>query len=777
MKTKYAIAVCLLITASACSSFKEESVSPERGKAKTEEMFYATLEQSGATDATKVYADENLKVLWNADDRISIFNRYTYGYEYAFQGSTGDTAGAFVKEEDDAEFVTGNPLDMIYAVYPYSADNKISNSGEMTVLWPYTQTYKPDSFGIGANVMVSVTSNNQLRFKNVGGYLALKLYGDNVSVTSITLRGNNGEKLSGKATVSASTDEDPMLSFDVSAQGSIRLNCTQPVAIGTTADDATIFWLVVPPTQFTQGFNITVRTSDGGIFFKSTDANYDIERNTLCRMAAVEVVPGDIIPFEDANFKAYCVENFDTDSDGEISLSEALIVTAIDVCTDNIYSLAGVEFFSNLQNLYARGSAAKYLNADGWSGGGYGDASSLPEPAVKTSVATGMLSEVNLSCLQKLQKIDISFNNSIDSFDPGLSPLLWYISCEYCNIKEINVRNYPALTYLKCNCNQLTSLDLSDNTALIWLWCGMNQLSSLHINNNTALALLSCQENQLTSLVVSGHPNLTTLECGGNQLSVLDVSSNAYLTWLSCYHNLLTSLDVSNNTALTNLFCEDNQLSSLDVSHNLALINLSCHRNHLSVLDVSFNTALNELCCDQNQLTSLNVSNNTALTSLSCVYNQLTSLDISHNLGLTDLGCSKNHLTTLDVCNNTILNRLNCTGNQLTVLDVSYNTVLIELGCAQNQLTSLDLSNNTALTYLYCADNQLSSLDISHNLALIDVGCYRNQLATLDVSKNTAIMWLVCDYNPYLTEIWLKTGQNIAYLEYDTDVAQVYYKD
>ena len=85
------IIVFYLLLAAACSSIQEEPVNTERAKSAADEVFYATLEQSGgAADATKVYADENLKVLWNADDRISIYNRYTYGYQYAFQGITGD---------------------------------------------------------------------------------------------------------------------------------------------------------------------------------------------------------------------------------------------------------------------------------------------------------------------------------------------------------------------------------------------------------------------------------------------------------------------------------------------------------------------------------------------------------------------------------------------------------------------------------------------------------------------------------------------------------------
>ena len=53
------------------------------------ELFYASLEQPVDAE-TKVYADENLMVLWHSDDRVSIFDRYTYNREYRFTGETGD---------------------------------------------------------------------------------------------------------------------------------------------------------------------------------------------------------------------------------------------------------------------------------------------------------------------------------------------------------------------------------------------------------------------------------------------------------------------------------------------------------------------------------------------------------------------------------------------------------------------------------------------------------------------------------------------------------------
>ena len=166
--------------------------------------FYATIDDQPDAD-TKVYADDQLRVLWNADDRITIFNKDTYNQQYRFTGDDGDNAGGFKKVPSDDEFVTSNPLDDIYAVYPYQENTKISNGGVISTSIPSAQTYKENSFGVGANVMVTKSETNMLKFKNVGGYLSLKFYGAGVSVSSISLKSNNGELIAGDCTVDMSS--------------------------------------------------------------------------------------------------------------------------------------------------------------------------------------------------------------------------------------------------------------------------------------------------------------------------------------------------------------------------------------------------------------------------------------------------------------------------------------------------------------------------------------------------------------------------------------------
>lgn len=301
MKKFFWIIPFALLTVS-CSV--EESNAPENNSA---ERVFARIESVDET-ATKVFADENLKVLWDADDRISLFKKSTYNKLYRFTGSTGANSGEFIDVNPDA-VVTGNPLDNVYSVYPYKAETSISNDGEViSTTLPAEQTYREGSFGIGANTMVSATTNTELVFKNLCGYIVLKLFGEGVSVASITITGKNNEPLAGNVDVIASIGNNPSFAFSGAPTTSITLNCPTPVTLGSTAEQATTFWFAVPPTTFSNGFTITVTDKNGGTFEKSTSSEVVISRNSTYRMKALAV---DIIAPQPYNVIYY------TTSDGK----------------------------------------------------------------------------------------------------------------------------------------------------------------------------------------------------------------------------------------------------------------------------------------------------------------------------------------------------------------------------------------------------------------------------------------------------------------------------
>ena len=254
-----------------------------------EDVFYASLE-SDSMPETKVYVDgsaTNLKMHWDAEDQLSIFNKNTLNHQYQFAGETGDIAGYFTSVSDPAG--TGNDLDLIYAVYPYQESMTISDEGVLNLTIPAEQAYLDGTFDPDANVMVSTTDGNILKFKNVGGYLVLKFYGSGVSVKSIRLDGHNGEKLSGEATVISSINGNPEITMTSTEGSSITITPNEPIELGGS-DNPTVFWMVVPPTHFTSGFRLTVTDTEGNVFIKDTSKDLTISRNGVLRIAPIQVV-------------------------------------------------------------------------------------------------------------------------------------------------------------------------------------------------------------------------------------------------------------------------------------------------------------------------------------------------------------------------------------------------------------------------------------------------------------------------------------------------------
>ena len=277
--------ICLF--AVSCTVQEFDSLTPPQPE---DVVFYASLESSQPD--TKVVLDENIKILWDVDDRITIFNESTLNQQFMFDGEEQANSGTFSWVQDEY-FGAGNDLDYICAVYPYRESTTINNSDVLTLTLPAVQDYREKSFGRGANTMVSVTNDHLLRFKNVGGYLALKFYGEDVTVKTITLAGNSGELLAGDATLTLPFGEEPNIEMAQNAKKSVFLDCGENgVELGESADDATIFWLVVPPTHFEHGFTLTVTDMNGDIFVKETDKNLTIARNGVLRIKAIEVDMG-----------------------------------------------------------------------------------------------------------------------------------------------------------------------------------------------------------------------------------------------------------------------------------------------------------------------------------------------------------------------------------------------------------------------------------------------------------------------------------------------------
>lgn len=239
----------------------------------------------------------------------------------------------------------------------------------------------------------------------------------------------------------------------------------------------------------------------------------------------------------------------DTNYNGEIEVSEAALITYLNISNSGISNLEGLEYFTNL---------------------------------------------VNLNChYNSLTSLNVSQNGNLE-----------FLTCSSNQLPTIDLTQNLNLGSLRCDNNQLATIDLSQNLNLWKLHCSYNLFTTLDINQNINLSILQCTNNQLTSIDVSQHVNLNELRISNNMLTSLDVSQNSILTKLYCNNNQLSTLDVTQNANLSVLDCNDNQLTILDVG-NIWLDQLYCINNQLTTLDVSQSTGIRVLSCDNNQLTDL----------------------------------------------------------------------------------------------------------------------------------------------------------------------------
>ena len=370
---------------------------------------------------------------------------------------------------------------------------------------------------------------------------------------------------------------------------------------------------------------------------------------------------GTFIIFEDSNFETFCLWNFDSNKDGQISIGEVDKITELDISRKNISTIPEIQYFTSLTTL------------------------------------------------------DCS-NNQLTSLDMSGCTSLQTLNCNHCNsMTFLNVSGCTNLTTLDCSNNFLRSLDVSGCTSLQTLDGNWNIWTSLDVSECTSLQTLNCDHcNSMGSLNVSGCTSLTTLNCNQcNSMTFLNVSGCTSLMTLNCKNCLSPlSLNASGCTSLAKfdyrIYKEDDtRFTYLNMSGCTNLRYLDCRGGHLlTYLNVSGCTNLEELNCKYNDnLTFLDASKCVSLKILECGSLKLSSLNVSECTKLWKLDCSNNQLTSLNVSECTKLGNLDCRSNQLTSLNVDGCTNLDILDCGNNQLTSLDVRRCTNLTYLYCMDN------------------------------------------------------------------------
>ncbi|MGV3696180.1 T9SS type A sorting domain-containing protein [Flavobacterium sp.] len=524
---------------------------------------------------------------------------------------------------------------------------------------------------------------------------------------------------------------------------------------------------------------------------------------------------GQIVNIPDAGFKAELLSSssirqvakdfndnwmtIDVNNDGEVQVSEALAVKALNITDMLIFSLNGLDGFSNLEELNIGNSLITTL-----------DVSSLANIKNVSCYNMQILTSVNVNSVNNLKGIALInlqnfstldtanltnlaqlsiYGTAMTSFNAnGLARLTDLFFVGNRNATNVTVNGLSNLLHLNCSNNALTTLTISGLTGLIDLDCSANQLTNL--NGLPNLSKLACHNNRLTSFNVGGLTNLTELNCSGNEITSLNVNSLTNLVKLNANLNKLNTLNVSGLTTLEELHCSLNSmLTSVTLSNLPNLKQFSAigmpysngpNPNNLTTLDLSGLPNLETLNCSSGMLTSLNLDNLTGLKEVNCSYNQITNLNLTNLPNLKRLNCSVNPISSLDATQVTSLEELTCGNGYITGgliqgtlrnLNVVGLANLRTLTCSYNLLSSLDLTGLVNLEYLFCEGvpnnvSQLTALNVNHLSNLKVLNCNFQQLTSLNVSNLTNLEAVYCAQN-HITNLDLTNLPNLMYLDYN----------
>lgn len=201
-------------------------------------------------------------------------------------------------------------------------------------------------------------------------------------------------------------------------------------------------------------------TGDGGNTGTGDGGNTGTPTEPVTPMLPPEGVG---ITVSDSNFLKYLLGLCDEDNDGVILAGEAATVEDIAICTDNIRTIDGIQYFTSL----------KTLSTDG-------------------SVWNGKLTSVSLEYNGRLERFSCRHNH-IKSLQ--LPPSLIELDMRFNNVTAPDFSRLENLKKLDCFGNGMTHLNLAPLKALEELVCGMNSFETLDVSGNPCLTLLDLSDS------------------------------------------------------------------------------------------------------------------------------------------------------------------------------------------------------------------------------------------------------------------------------------------
>ncbi|WP_300763873.1 hypothetical protein [uncultured Bacteroides sp.] len=449
-------ALALLLAACGNEEILENNESGSTGKVHM--TFTAGMPQTRTS-----LAEDGHAVNWTQGDLVAIYDGTETICKFEATKVSGSTA---TLEGEAAE------TDTYTAFYPYTDDGTLTlDNTAITFTLPATQTATAGGFAEGLNPSwaQATDGSKNLTFQNLCALAKFTV--DAEGVTEVTLTANQeSDALAGELTY---TIADGKLTATGSASRSVTLTGTF-----TKGEE---YYFVVAPGTLMGGITLNYMGEGGKTYVKTTQSEVTFTAGKITNLGAL-----DIANFTEALNAAFANAvkesnphiQWTANPDGTVSLDEnnrmEIIMnrgTFLDLQNKNITSLAGIEYFTNLETLNCMGN---------------------------------QLTTLDVTKLTKLMFL-VCNDNQLTALDvTGLTSLMFLV-CNDNQLTALDVTGLTSLTDLDCNGNQLVSLDVSTLEELGLLWCHGNKMTALDITNNAYLGELKCgnqQDNQQLTLTL-----------------------------------------------------------------------------------------------------------------------------------------------------------------------------------------------------------------------------------------------------------------------------------
>jgi uncharacterized repeat protein (TIGR01451 family) len=349
----------------------------------------------------------------------------------------------------------------------------------------------------------------------------------------------------------------------------------------------------------------------------------------------------------------------DTNGNGEIEVSEALLVRRIDVSNSSINSMEGVQNFTGL----------RYLNCS--------------NNSIISLDVNNLLNLIDLNCSNNLLTTLISNN---------LFNTLKGLNCSYNNLTSLQLPSFRQYT--------------DEEEPFIYLECSHNDLTEIFFNTPSygqQFTNINLSNNNFTSLTFS-LPRISTKRLNLSNNPLINLSLANVGMYSLDYTNDYTSTLILENTNLTDIYIPHNLREGSSISNNPYLVSINLKNNKTNFYCYSDYDYINDeeiYVCE-----GISINNNPQLTLVCCDSDEV--LFYSGNL--------PSGVQVSEYCNFT-------PGGEFKTLTGNVKLDLNNDGCDNNDISSVDLpievrtsngffigstSTNNLGNYTYYMPNEIS---------------------------------------------------------------------